>query len=458
MHFSSLFSQHGIVFGIIALAAMVTVHEFGHFFAARAAGIRIYEFSLGFGQTLFKKVDRNGVTWSIRAIPLGGFVYMERRNPDFGKKSEPIALDGAYYLFTWIRERVTYKAGKKVGDAVIEETIEHVYHSSNVDPEGNPIRTIALEDVSLAWQTVVLLAGIASNILFAAVCFSASLMIGFDVIVGDDKQFDLFEDSTTIVTIKKEKLEELTRDHRVVVGAMDMQLIAADMGIQVGDVILAVDGVPVDSSEDAAEALYPYWRGQDFTIQFERGGEVFDLAYFPEYVDEVRPSTQSGGESDPNDEMPWVFYNHGITFSTVGNIAFPVMGATFLGTVEAIGGTWLSVVLTVDAVEGLFESPKEAMEGMAGPVGTVVMMDQMAVQGMAAFLQVAGLISLSIAALNLMPLPVLDGGQVILVFARRLLGRFSFYKWIERGMQISGVLLLIVWMIAITFHDIAALF
>ncbi len=451
-------TSHGIVLSILALAGMITVHELGHYYAARAAGIRIYEFSLGFGPTLYKKVDSRGVTWSIRLLPLGGFVHMHRREPDFGgEKGDEGIKDGEYLLFTWIRTRITYRDGEPIDDGTNEEQTDRLYHPDNVDPRGRPIHTVALEDVSFGWQAVVLMAGIGMNILFAALCFSASLMIGFDVLVSKDVHFDVFQDGKTSISISHEKLLEISEDHRVVVSALDTVEIGADMGIETGDVIVAIDGVPVGSPIEAESALEPWWRGESFDITLDRKGDVFTLSYLPDYIDEDRPAEERGGESDPEDEMPWAYYGHGVTFGTQGTISLPFVGATMVGVIESIGMTWATVYLTVDAVAKAFDDPEEAVKGVVGPVGTVAVMNGIAAEGFAFFLQVAGLISIGIAAFNLLPLPALDGGQLILLGARRIFGNFRAHKYVERSLQMAGVFLLIGWTIYITVRDISAL-
>lgn len=465
-HFHGAFMQlftfvphSGILFSILALVLMITVHELGHFVTARAAGIRIFEFSLGFGPTVFKRVDRWGVMWSVRLLPLGGFVHMHRRDPDFGgAKGDGRVKDGEYFIFTWLRTKVSYKDGEPVDDGTVEEKSERLYHPTNVDPHGRPIHSVALEDVSFAWQAVVLMAGIGMNILFAALCFSASLMIGFDALVSRDVSFDVFDDDTTSISISHEKLLELSRDHRVVVSALDTEEIGASMGIRTGDVIVAIDGVHVLSPEEAESALEPWWRGESFDITLDRKGDVFTLSYLPEYIDEDRPAEESGGESDPNDEMPWVYYGHGVTFGTQGTIRLPFAGATMIGTMESIAATWLTVYLTTETVSKAFDDPEEAVKGMSGPVGTVAVMNAIAVEGFALFLQVAGSISIGIAVFNLLPLPALDGGQLILLGIRRIFGNFRAHKYVESALQVAGVLLLIGLGIFITVRDIAALF
>lgn len=413
MTLSLFLSHHGIVLGILALVLMITVHELGHFIVARAAGICVYEFSLGFGPTLYEKIDKNGMKWSIRAFPIGGFVHMLENNTIFAEEEDGAELMEAY---------------------------------------------IGIENVSLGWQIAVLLAGITANVLFAAVCFSASMMVGFDTDLSKDAEFNVFLDSSTWVVIDKEELLRLSRNTRVVVASLDAEGLLAEVGVQAGDTILAVDGVPVESPEDATDRLAPDWRGQDFVIQFSHEGDVSSLGYLPEYLDDSRSADEYAGECSPAEEVPWTYYDEEYTLSTVGTVALPFPKAIVLGAAQTIDGMWLSVSLTADALLHLFSTPKETVDGMMGPVGCVVMMDAFAVHGMALFLQIAGVVSLGIAATNLVPLPVVDGGQVIFIFIRKVFGKYSFYDKAENVLGWASIVILVVFGIGITVRDIVHLF
>ena len=97
----------GLFYFLIALGILVTIHEFGHFIVARACGVKVLRFSIGFGPILFKRTAKNGCEYAVSAIPLGGYVKMEGEN-EILEKNAPLSKDSFKAQSVWKRALIIF--------------------------------------------------------------------------------------------------------------------------------------------------------------------------------------------------------------------------------------------------------------------------------------------------------------------------------------------------------------
>jgi regulator of sigma E protease len=346
---------------VLVLGGLIFFHELGHFLAARAFGMGVSTFSLGFGPKIVGKVWGK-TEYRLSAIPLGGYVSL-------------------------------------VGQDEEEELPE------NFGPE---------EDFSSRppWQRlVVVAAGPLANLLLAwLICWGLVYTYGEVEI-------------------------------RPLVGALEENSPAARAGIQTGDLVLAVNGVEIQNWQQLA-GLIAASGGASLKLDVDRGGRSLNLTVTPVTV--MRKSIF--GEDEPS-------FRIGIR--AAGEYAVREPGffeAAVSGIVrsgEMLALTWKGIVKLVQRVVPL--------EQVGGPILIAQVIGKQAKEGLEGVLALTALISINLAVLNLLPIPVLDGGH-ILFFSLEMLMRRPLQRAIRNATTRIGITFLVCLMLLATFNDIWRLF
>lgn len=330
------------VFGII-----VFIHEFGHFITAKASGMRVDEFAIGFGPAIAKK--RKGETlYSIRAIPLGGYNKIAGMDPE-----EP--LDDRSFL-------------------------------------NKPV-----------WKRfIVIAAGAVFNFLLAIVIF-----------------FMIY----AVNGIQTPSMEP-------VVGNMMSNSPAMTAHMTVNDRIVSINGKPVNEWTDISKSL----QGTANTlvpIVVNRDGVNQELTAIPEAVG--------------NDGRAVIGIN-------------PVMNSMPLNVAEAVvqslHTTGFVLVSMVDGIWSMITGHTNAE--LAGPIGVAQMAGQVAESGFANLLQFTALLSLNLGVINLLPIPALDGGHLIVLIIEGITRRRLPAKALQY-IQMTGIVILLALFVYATTHDISRL-
>jgi regulator of sigma E protease len=352
---------------ILALAVLVLVHEAGHFFAARAVGMRPRKFYLGFGPALVKKT-RNGVEYGIAAFPLGGYVKIPGMH-------RPSAGDLARGLPPAEQQRMGDRL-RPLDDA-IERGDDEAARAllAELEPELGKQRAYQELEGSLAtdaywrqttWRRIfVIAAGPGVNVLVALALFVAVFMLG----------------STTA-----------TRT----VGGVISGRPAAAAGLLAGDRILRVAGAAV--TPDTIATHINATHGRPFTIVVERGPRRVTIGPLRARLDQgvYRVGFQIRTTPGPGDSFP-----------TAVRKSVRVTG-------EVTGDTVRSIV-------GLAHG--SGTHQISSSVGIVRATSDAFRQSLQDFLGVVGLISLALALLNLLPVLPLDGGHIVMAILEKLRGR-----------------------------------
>lgn len=444
---------------IIVLGVLVFVHELGHFLAAKWAGIHVHRFSVGLGTPIKAlTVTRGGTEYSISWIPLGGYVKMASREEQGGSDS----LEGG------------------------AASLEHV------DPE-------AVFEAKPVWKRmVVILAGVVMNILFAWLVFSgllvargqqlqpirtvgyvtpaeslpeearplAALVTGDSIVAVNGRAVETWEDITTgiataaadsvlievagkppvVLPIHRDQLEERLQAAsamlpflRPVIGQVTPGRPGAAAGLQVGDTIVAIDGTATPEWSQA-QRMISARPGQPMVLTISRGGEQLELAATP------------GSEPDPAGGEGRVG-RLGIGVATPAPIHRP------LGILAAVGEGWSQTAeastQVVRAVRGLATGRVSTRE-LGGPIQIGQMAGQTARMGPEAFLLFMAIISVNLAVMNLLPIPVLDGGQFLFLLGEAVAGRPLSARLRER-LSMVGLALILMLMVLAFSNDIRRL-
>ncbi|HEX6629957.1 MAG TPA: RIP metalloprotease RseP [Gemmatimonadaceae bacterium] len=393
-----------VVFGLVVL-----VHELGHFLAAKAMGVYAPRFSIGFGPALFRR--RWGETeYVLGALPLGGYVRMASRD------DETMALiEGGGERAPREPNTVGGSGGAKVG----EEHIADGMRPQEWDPDAlvpfgpRPVPEHRwFESKRLPARLVILLAGVAMNI-----------ALTFVVLVG---AYASFGQPYLLPVVDS------------VVAGMP----AAAAGIQPGDSIVAVDGAPVARWSEVVERVTAS-AGDTLALELRRAGDPVTLRLVPALAadtnamtGEVRSVGRIGAAVDVN---------------RTGTDPISLGGAVSQGAAT----TWDMGTLVFTTLRRL-ASGSESVSSLGGPIAIAQISVEAARTGPENFVFLLALISINIGIFNLLPIPILDGGQIVVNVAEAVKGRpFSVRtkEMIARvGLAAIGLLFVVV-----MFNDIKRL-
>ena len=375
---------------LFVLTFVVTVHELGHFLAAKGLGVAIDRFSIGFGRAIASWRDRAGVEWRIGWMPLGGYV---RFKGDENAASVPDQND-----LKAMREWIEYDEGK--------EAVKRYFHFKPL------------------WQrAVVVAAGPFANFVLASALFA--LLLG---VFG-----------------------EMTLPPRV--SAVTPASVAAKAGFQAGDVVKEMDGKPVKGFEEIAQ--YVQLRAdQPIDFLIERDGRRLHIVATPARTTIDHPVAgkvqigQLGIGWPPDSEITRLRYGpveavvEGVkrTGDVLGTTLF-YLGRLIQGEVPAdqLGG----IVGIADA------SGKVAKQGAIGAPDRA----SMVLGSFVALLSLTAVLSVSIGFMNLLPVPVLDGGH-LLFYAYEAVARRPLAGRIQAAGYRVGLALLLGFMLFATWNDL----
>jgi regulator of sigma E protease len=444
---------------IVVLGVLIFVHEAGHFVAAKWAGIYVHRFSLGLGPAIRWLTFRRGETeYSISWLPLGGYVKMASREEDIGSSAleggapaVPVPPDRVFEakpiwkrmvvilagvtmnaLFAWaVFAFLAYKNGRQ---------IDPVTTVGRVVPELIPPEASALRQISPGARIVRV---------------NSDSMKSWDEIVSrivnapdPEVRIELGNGSTVVLPIHPDALEERLKAAQAlqpyrapVVGQVLPDKPAARAGIRQGDTIVAVNGKPVQQWYDLLEVLQSS-AGQNLMVTVARNGERRAMKLQP-YLDSM-----PGPDGKPR---------------AVGRIGVAV-GNQFiseeLGLGQAIveGGRATARASTqiLRTVRGLF-SGRISGRTVGGPILIGQLAGESARMGLDTFLGFMALISINLAILNLLPIPVLDGGQFLFLLAEVVIRRPLPVRLRERLTTVGLVLIILLMGLAFS-NDFRRLF
>ncbi|WP_447554132.1 RIP metalloprotease RseP [Vreelandella sp. EE22] len=408
---------------IVVLGLLVTFHEFGHFWVARRCGVKVLRFSVGFGKPFWSKVDRHGTEFAVAAIPLGGYVKMldEREAPvpddqldqAFNRKSvwARIAIVAAGPIANFLLALVAYWALFVAGTTTVAPIVGDITPESPAYqaglPEGAEITAIQ-SDPMRSWEDVNLK-------LISLIGYSGELSIQARS-NGANQPQDYAVPVTNYLARQDppQPMQSLGfAPWRPQVPAVLGQVVdgqaAANAGLAPGDRIVSVDGAPV-ADWMAFVSLVRESAGQPLEVEYARNDTVRILSLTP-----GSNTLENGVEV-------------GYIGAGVEQVAWPeeLTREIRFGPIEAVGQafsrTGSMMLLTVDAIRKMLVgliSPSN----LSGPITIAQISGDSARAGMEAFVGFLAYLSISLGVLNLLPIPVLDGGHLLYYFIEIVRGR-----------------------------------
>lgn len=392
-----------IILFLVILSILVLVHEYGHFATARKCGMKVFEFGLGFPPRAF------------------GFY----RDPKTKK-------------WVFVRGKGKESMQATVGGEERQEEYPSTLYSVNWLPIGGFVKIKGENGESSAdtdsfashpaWQRfVVLVAGVVMNVLLAALLLGVGFMIGLptDVTGGVPNGATLKGEPQVVV-------EEVVPDSP-----------ADKAGIRFGDAILAIDGERVVSPETVTGYVKTHASAPDGSM---RQMQVTILREQKEETILVVPA-----KIKEQDETPRL----GIALAEVGVVVYPWYVAIGKGFTAAWFGLVNIFVTFYLLIKNLILGQGLSFQ-VAGPVGIASVVGQSARLGMNYLINITAMISLSLAAMNILPIPALDGGRAFFVILEKILGKKVPAQYEQLAHAIGFVLLMIL-VLVVTGRDIIRL-
>lgn len=439
---------------LATLAILIVFHEFGHYLVARLAGVKVLRFSVGFGKVVAQRTDRHETEWALSAVPLGGYVKMldEREAPvpqellgqAFNRKplGARAAIVAAGPLANFLLAILLFWGLFMTGVPILKPVLGE-------PPAGSPAALAGIR----AGESVLSVNGEAVESFQDLHWLALKHAIGQDSVkletldagnhlseriltVGE--QDDSFEQSP----LKALGLVRYLPPLEPVLGDL-ADGVASRAGLMTGDRILAVDDRPVDTWDQVVSAIRAA-PGKPLRLKIERAGSSRSFTLVPEVVE-----------------------GQGLPFGRIGaaprmdpELFAPYHGEARYGVFEAlsraVARTWDLSVFSLEML-GRMIIGEVSIKNLSGPITIADYAGQSAQTGWAAFVAFLALVSVSLGVLNLLPVPLLDGGHLLYYLAEFLTGRPVSEQVQEIGQKI-GIGLLSLLMFFALYNDIQRLF
>ncbi|MBT8341285.1 MAG: RIP metalloprotease RseP [Desulfatitalea sp.] len=440
---------------IIVLGVLIFFHELGHFVVARLFGVGVERFSLGFGPRIFGKT-MGRTDYRLSLIPLGGYVKMMGEEPDAPIPPEDLPLSfthkpvgqralivAAGPIFNILFAILIFTGGTYItGIANIKPYVRHVEKQSPAQEtgmlEGDRIQAINGNPIA-SWRDInAVLDESQGGPLTIDITRNGSELT-YTVRPKQEHAKDVYGDDITYYDIG-------IQGHRPI-SAMVAETLpdmpAQKAGIEKGDRIIAIDGSPIDYWE-AMQDIVSQSQGKSMTFTIQRGEDVFEVEIKPVEKQEknalgTQQSVYRIGILRPDFSIP-----------EADKINVPVG----LGQAIVLGldQTWMVIYESGRFFVKLSER-KVSTSAIGGPIRIAIMANQQARQGVMQLIYFIGFISVSLAVINLFPIPVLDGGH-LLFFAIEAVQRKPVSIRVRETAQQIGMFLLLLLMIFVLYNDI----
>ena len=418
---------------IFVIGVLVFVHELGHFMAARRIGIRVLTFSLGFGPKLLK-VRRGDTDYCICALPLGGYVKMAGENPD----DQRVGGDDEFLSKSkWERFQVLIMGPvMNIALAVIVMTLV-LYQGAEVPAyEDQPPVVGTVVEGSAADQAgvevgeqIVSIAGRAIQTweeLFLAVMPRADRELSVTVLGADGvRMLQITPDTQTEFEMGDLGVGPLMQPQIRSVASGEPADVA---GLEVGDVIEAVEGVPVSSEELVARINASYGTPLGMTVR--RNNALREFSVVPALNGDI-----------------------GLIGVSISPYEVRMIEPNFL---ESVGLSlernyeWSGLIFR--ALVGLFTAETSPRQ-LVGPLGIAQLSGGAAEMGFVALFSLMSMISLNLGIINLLPVPVLDGGHIA-IMALEGVSRRDFSVRVKERMLFVGFVVLMMLFVTVIYNDL----
>ncbi|HEX6079949.1 MAG TPA: RIP metalloprotease RseP [Methylomirabilota bacterium] len=431
---------------VVVLGVLIVVHELGHFFMARLAGVGVERFSIGFGPVLWRFRGKE-TEYCVSAIPMGGYVKMmgDDENPLEGGKGPTIdprkAFNGkplgARFLIVFAGPAMNFVL------AVIIAALMFMLVGRPVAPaqvgrvtEGGPAaqaglqtgdRILSIDGAAVPyWEDVTRVVQAAGPRALKVVVKGASGERTIDVTPAQGKRRDLFGDEHSVWEIGATPYIPATIGDTVAGDPADQA------GLKAGDTVTGLEGRPVMSWDDLADKIHQR-AGQPTRLEVKRGAETLTITVTP----------KTGKIPGPDGKE-----------IEAGLVGIRPGGTSLMVRSNPLTATWEGVVwagdVTAKTAIGLYKwaSRQIPSNSIGGPIQIATMAGEQAKQGISSLALFTAVISVNLFLLNLLPVPMLDGGHLLFFVCEAVLGRPLSVRKREVAQQVGFALLMLLMVFA----------
>jgi regulator of sigma E protease len=436
---------------VLALGPLIIFHELGHYWVARLCGVKVLRFSVGMGRVVWsRRFGPDQTEWAISALPLGGYVKMlDARDPS----TAPVGDQDLDREFTRqsVWKRIAIVAAGPLANFILAIVVTAAVYMGGKDEPGTRLRGMA--DTSAVYQ-----AGVRGGDAITAVNGRAVLSwteLRWEIVRaamdkraaelavrgadGKDYRAILPEDKVAALDIDGDVMGALGMHmwpRRTIIDKVLPGGAAAKAGLQDGDVVTAIDGTPVGAGIGFIDTVKGA-AGRTLQVEVERAGEKRVLALVPERD----PATGNGLARLMVGQPPEMV---------------EVKAGLFDALARGVHRTWETSVMTLKMI-GKMVVGEVSLKNVTGPITIADVAGQTARAGAQPFLEFIAFISISLGVMNLLPIPVLDGGHLLYYSLEVLTGRPVSARLNEIA-QRAGVGLLFMLMALAVFNDLVRLF
>ncbi|HEX2012261.1 MAG TPA: RIP metalloprotease RseP [Roseateles sp.] len=448
---------------VLTLGVLIVVHEWGHYRVAKACGVKVLRFSVGFGRVILRRQRGPGATeFTLSALPLGGYVRM------LDEREGPVAPHERAQAFNNrpLAQRAAIVAAGPAANFVLAVLLFALVNVMGVDEPkpvlGAPLAGSLAERAGLRagdwvrasstdgqdWTELQSLPELRWQ-LTRAVSDGRKLHLSVSDARGHgERQLRLDTDALETRELDAQLLRRIGLGGpfmEPLLGELAPGGAGAQAGLKSGDRVLSVDGQPVADAASLRERIRNAGRegaegerAAAMRWQVERAGQLLELAVQPKIV---REGGQLLGRIEAQVGAP----------PTLVTVRHGPLESLWLGTQR----TWEVSALTLTTF-GRMLTGEASLKNLSGPITIADYAGQSARMGLTQYLSFLALVSVSLAVLNLLPLPMLDGGHLMYYLFEGLSGR-PVSEWWLRQLQRAGVLIMLLMMTLALSNDMARL-
>lgn len=449
----------------VTLGILVTIHEYGHYWVARRCGVRVLRFSIGFGKPFKSWIDRDGVEWAIAPIPLGGYVKMlgQEDIASVDPRSIPLHQQQESFAFKPLWQRMAIVAAGPIANFILAIVVFWI--------------------INIAYG-ITGVAPVVHSVVESSPAERAGLQAGDEIVAVDGKETMIWQDVTLQLLSRLGETGDILLgvkpasgggDHQVHIPVQDwlsdasapdplgsLGIVQWDIpavialvveggraeagGLLVGDEVLSVNGHAVRGWRHWVE-LVRSSPELDMHVVVQRGDQTVTLSILPE------ATTQDSGQVTGT-------IGAAVQESALTDLIPPEMQREIhynpiSAVVPALAETWNKSVFVLDSIKKMVVG-LISVKNINGPITIAQVAGETATYGLDVYLGFLAILSISLGVLNLLPIPVLDGGHLLYYLIEGIIRRPVPERIQELGLQL-GILLISGIMVLAVYNDVTRL-